>query len=65
MTDNGDIFRLLLIMLHIISDRSDGGSVTGTLNTMMIMALLAGSGGNNNCPNGGSSDGGGTFPDSA
>ena len=52
-------------MLLIISDRSDGGSVTGTLNTMMIMALLAGSGGNNNCPNVGSSDGGGTFPDSA
>lgn len=49
MTDNGDIFRLLLLMLLLMNDKEDG--VTGTLNTMMIMALLTGSANNGaSCP---------------
>ena len=49
MTDNRDIFRLLLLMLLLMNDKEDG--VTGTLNTMMIMALLTGSANNGaSCP---------------
>lgn len=60
MTDNGDIFRLLLLMLLLVSDREGGGSLTGTLNTMMIMAFLAA--GSPDCVRPGTD--GSTFPDS-
>lgn len=58
MTNNGDIFRLLLLMLLVLNDKGEGCGVTGTLNTMMIMALLAGDGGSGNC--GGNNNG--VFP---
>lgn len=58
MTNNGDIFRLLLLMLLVLNDKGDGCNVTGTLNTMMIMALLAGDGGSGNNNGGGN----GVFP---
>lgn len=65
VTDNSEIFRLLMLMLLLLNDR-DGGNVTGTLNTMMIMAFLAGG---SNCGNLNSGGNTGTsnsslFPDS-
>ena len=53
--DSSDL--LLLLMLLVIND--SGSGVTGTLNTMMIMALLAGGSGNCNSGNCGTSP----FPD--
>ena len=47
-------------MLLVLNDKGEGCGVTGTLNTMMIMALLAGDGGSGNGNCGGNNNG--VFP---
>ena len=43
MTDNSEIFRLLLLMLLVLNDRSGNCDTTSSLNTMIIISLLLGS----------------------
>lgn len=47
-------------MLLVLNDKGEGCGVTSTLNTMMIMALLAGDGGSGNGNCGGNNNG--VFP---